>query len=129
MGRIALERLEQRAAEQELAAEQLARVCARLGGADGQQLALVVPVVDRVVEVDPLVALQPDQPRALRVRERAGDLGLAHARLALEQQRLLERGGQVHARGERPVREVALAGERVGDVLGRAELHVQHCDA
>ena len=37
---------------------------AALGGADGHQLALVVPVVDRVVEVDALVALEPDEPRA-----------------------------------------------------------------
>ena len=63
-----------------------------LGGADGEQLALVVPVVDGVVEVDPLVALQTDQPRAAGVRERARHLRLADARLALQQQRLLERG-------------------------------------
>ena len=75
------------------------------------------------------MALQPDQPRAAGVRERARHLGLADARLALQQQRLLERGRQVHARGERPVGQVALAGERAGDVLRRAELHVQQCDA
>ena len=87
---VVLERLQQRPPQQELASEQLARLGARLGGADRQQLALVVPVVDRVVEVDALVALQADQPRARRRGERARDLGLADAGLALEQQRLLE---------------------------------------
>ena len=38
-------------------------------------------------------------------------------------------GGEEDARGERPVGQVALAGERAGDLLRRAELHVQQCDA
>ena len=63
---VGLERLEQRPPQQELAAEELARGGAGLGRADREQLALVVPVVDRVVEVDALVALQPDQARAER---------------------------------------------------------------
>ena len=58
---VVLERLQQRPAQQELRPEQLARRRARLGRPDRQQLALVVPVVDRVVEVDALVALEPDQ--------------------------------------------------------------------
>ena len=118
-----LQRLQQRAAQQELAPEQLARRRARLGGADRQQLALVVPVVDRVVEVDALVALQPDQRGAGRGGQRARHLGLAHARLALEQQRLLERDGEVGGRRQALVGEVALAGQRPGHIFSRCEVH------
>jgi hypothetical protein len=48
-----------------------------------------------VVDVDTLVALEPDQPRTGGAGERLGDLGLPDAGLALEQQRLLERRGEV----------------------------------
>jgi hypothetical protein len=40
-----------------------------------------------VVDVDALVALQPDQPRTKCAGQCARDLGLADTRLALEQQR------------------------------------------
>jgi hypothetical protein len=73
------------------------------------------------VDVDPLVALQPDQPRPVRRRQRLGDLRLAHARLALQQQRLAERGGEEHRHGQRPIREVVLARERLADRLGAAQ--------
>ena len=55
----------------------------------------VVPVVDGVVQVDPLVALQPDQASACGGRQRPGHLGLADPGLALEQQRLLEHDRQL----------------------------------
>ena len=114
-----LERVEERPSQQEaLGVEGL-----RLGGStllgrvrsDGtscaqvQQLARVVPVVERVVEVDALVALEPDQARAGGGGERLADLGLAHSRLTLEQQRLLERDREEDGDGEAPVGEVALA--------------------
>ena len=63
---------------------------ALLRRADVQQLAGVVPLVDGVRDVEPLVALQPDQPRVEDASERLRGLGLADARLTLEQQRLLE---------------------------------------
>ena len=47
---------------------------------DVQQLAGVVPLVHRLVGVDALVALQPDQLAAEHRGERLGDLGLADAR-------------------------------------------------
>ena len=75
------------------------------------------------MEVDPLVALQPDQPRAGGGRERPRDLRLADARLALEQQRLLERDRQVDRGGEAPVGEVALPDQRLLDVADRREAH------
>ena len=120
---VGLERLQQRPPEQELAPEELARRRAGLRRADGQELALVVPVVDRVVEIDPLVALQPDQARARGLRERARDLGLADAGLPLEQQRLLERGGEEDRGGQAPVGEVALAGQGLLDFRDGGEGH------
>ena len=88
----------------------------RLGGPlalvrlDGQQLALVVPLVERGRLVEPLVALQADQLGAVDRGQRLGDLGLADARLAFEQQRALQ---QLHERQRR--RQLA-----VGDVAGSA---------
>ena len=35
---------------------------AALGGTQGEQLASVVPVVERLVDIDPLVALKPHKP-------------------------------------------------------------------
>ena len=91
-GSVVLERLEQRAAQQEAPREQLALVDAALGGAQREELARVVPVVERLVDVDALVALQADEARAGRAGERLGDLRLAHARLALDEQRQAELG-------------------------------------
>jgi hypothetical protein len=85
------QRLEQRPAQQEaLRVERLL-----LAGAQMEELAGVVPVVERVMEVDALVALESDQVGARGSRQRLSDLGLADARLALEQERLLEGRRQV----------------------------------
>jgi hypothetical protein len=54
---------------------------------DGQQLAGVVPLVERLVGVDALVALQPDELPPEHGGQHPGDLGLADAGLALQQQR------------------------------------------
>jgi hypothetical protein len=86
-----------------------------------QQLARVVPVVEGVVKVDALVALEADQARAGDPGECLGHLGLAHAGLALQQQRLLEGGREVHGSGEAPVGEVALAGQSLLDGCGAVE--------
>ena len=103
--RLLLERVEQRALEQELAAEEpaLGRVgplAARLGGANREQLALIVPVVERLVQVDPLVTLEADQPGARRTRQRLGHLGLANPGLPLDEQGLLEGDAEEHRRCE-----------------------------
>ena len=58
-----------------------------------------------------------------RLRQRARHLGLAHARLALQQQRLLQRAGQVHRRGQRPIGQVALLGQGPGYVIRALERH------
>ncbi len=55
--------------------------------------------------------------------QRARHLGLAHAGLALEQQRLLELGGEEHGGAQRAVGQVALARQRRDDVVGGPEVH------
>ena len=62
----------------------------RLRALDGEELALVVPLVERGVLVQALVALQADQLGAAHRGQRLGDLGLADAGLAFEQQRAPE---------------------------------------
>ncbi len=111
---VGVDRLEQRAPDQELGAEELLlRDRALLRRADVEELARVVPLVHRVRDVEPLVALQPNQPRGERRRERLRRLGLPHARLALEQHGLLER-----EREEERRREPAI-GQVVGLAQGR----------
>src|SRR4051794_26552064 len=117
-GAVVLDRLEQRAAQQEPAREQLALVDAALGGAQREELARVVPVVQRLVDVDALVALEADQPRAGGRGERLGDLRLPDARLALDQQRLAELGGEEDRGGQGAVGEVALLAQRLADRVG-----------
>ena len=73
------------------------------------------------MQVDALVALEPDQTRAHDPGQRLRHLGLAHARLALEQQRLLQRGREVHGSGEAPVSEIALARQSLLDGCGAVE--------
>jgi hypothetical protein len=86
-----------------------------------QQLARVVPVVQRVVEVDSLVALEADEPRTRGAGERLGNLCLADARLALEQQRLLQGGGQVDRSREARVGEIPLARQGLSYSYGAVE--------
>src|SRR5207248_5180716 len=71
--------------------------------------------------VDPLVALEADEPPVERGRQRRRHLGLPDARLALEEERLSERDREVDGRGERAIRQVRLVAQRVGDSLDRAE--------
>ena len=111
-GRIGLERLQQRPLDQEalgehVVLEPLAVVRALgLGDADRDHLRGVVPLVDRGRDVEPLVALQADQPAPERRGQHLGDLGLADAGLAFEEQRPahLEREEQ-HGRERRGRRD------------------------
>ena len=121
-GLVGVDRLEQRPPDQELRAEELVlRDGPLLRGADVQQLARVVPLVDGVGDVEPLVALEPDQARVGRRRERLRRLGLADAGLALEQQRLLERERQEERRREAAVGQVVRGAQRGLELVDRAE--------
>ena len=74
-----------------------------LEGAQVQDLAREVPVVERLGGVDALVALQPDQRQVERLGDRLGQRGLAGAGLALEQQRPLHPQRQERDRRQRVV--------------------------
>ena len=97
------------------------RLAARLEQADLEHLARIVPLVDRRVDVEALIALQPDQPRAQARREDLRELRLADARLALEEERPGELEGEERRRRERAVADVVAGEERVLDPLDRAE--------
>ena len=76
------------------------------GDADRDHLRGVIPLVDRRRDVEPLVALQPDQPAPERRRQHLGDLGLADAGLAFEEQRPAHAQRQEQHRRQRAVGEV-----------------------
>ncbi len=86
-----------------------------------QQLARVVPLVHGVRDVETLVALEADQPGARGDREGLRRLGLADARLALEEQRLLERKGEEQRGRETAVGQVVGGPEGLLEIVDRAE--------
>ena len=86
-------------------------------GLDGEELALIVPLVERRVLVEALVALQADQLGAVHGGERLANLGLADAGLALQQQRTLEEFHQPQRGGDVAVGDVADGGELVGNLF------------
>src|SRR5581483_10280411 len=79
-------------------------------------------------DVEALVALQPDQPRVERRRERLRRLRLADARLALEQERLLQREREEERRREAAVWQVVRLAQRRLELLDRAKPHHRSVD-
>ena len=77
-----------------------------LGGADRNHLRRVVPLVDGGGDVEAFVALQADQAAAERGGQYLGDLGLADARLAFEEQRPAHLERQIKHGAERAVGEI-----------------------
>ena len=84
-----------------------------------EKLAGVVPLVDGLGDVDALVALQAQQLPAGPGRQHLGHLGLAHAGLALEQQRAVQGHGQEDRRRQPLVGQVAMGGEGGGHLFYR----------
>jgi hypothetical protein len=109
---IRLQRLEQRPLDQEALGEHvmldaLAIVLPlRLGGANRDHLGRVVPLIDRIGDIEALVALQADQPAPERGRQDFGDLGLADAGFALEEDWPTHLERQEQDSRQRPVGEV-----------------------
>ena len=143
--RIRLERLQQWTLDQEalgkhVVLEPLAIVAAfRLGDADRDHLRGIVPFVDRRRDVEPFVALQPDQAAPERRREHLGDLGLADPGLALEKQRAAhpqrekQHGrkravGEIVRRRQQVERRIDRGGQRTGRrrLVHGAELIARH---
>ena len=116
---VVLDGVEQRAADHELAAEDVAHPLGgggvgRLQRPDVEHLAGVVPVVEGVGDVDALVALEADQARVQHVGQRLRALGLADARLTLEQHRLAQGQRDAHHRGEPAVGQVGALAQSLG---------------
>src|SRR5262245_53095838 len=76
-------------------------------------------------DVEALVALQADEPRAEDLGERLRGLGLADSRLALEQERLLEPEREEEGGREAAVRQVRRPFETDFQLVDIRELHVQ----
>ena len=93
----------------------VADVVRRLGEADLHHLARDVPLVRGLRDVEAFVALHAQQHRLQRPRQRLGELGLADAGLAFDEERALEREREEDRRREAPVGDVALGGERGDD--------------
>ncbi len=93
-----------------------------LGDADRDHLRGIVPLVDRGGDVEPFIALQPDQAPAQSRRQNLGDLGLADAGLAFEEDRPAHFQRQIEHGAERAVGEIIRLGEEIdGGVDGGRE--------
>src|SRR2546422_10422412 len=89
-----------------------------------QQLPRIVPLVDRVREVDALVALEADQPRAQHLGHDLGRLSLADACLALDEEGLLQLEREEDGRRQGTVADVPALAQTLLDVLdGRGCAH------
>src|SRR4051794_19934181 len=115
------DRLEQRAGEQELLAEDvvLHRLPAGVGGLglDAQELLAVVPLVQRFGLVETLVALEADQLATGGAGERLGELRLADAGRPLDENRLAELAREERDERRRLARQIARGGEAFGHRL------------
>ena len=116
---------EQRAGLQELTGVDVAGELVAVGLAGGfgetdrHELTGVVPLVSRGGEVHAVIALQPDQAAAEAGGEHLGDLGLAGAGLALQEQRPLHGKREMHRRGQFAVGDIAVLGEQAGGFRNR----------
>ena len=82
---------------------------------DGEQLALIVPFVERGILVESLVALQADQFGAVHLRQGLGDFRFADAGLALQEQWAVQEIHQPERGRQIAVGDIAGGGEAVGD--------------
>ncbi len=113
IGAVGLDRLEQRPLDQIVLAENLGLdlgfvAMLDLFELDAQHLFRIVPFVQSRIRVEPLVTLEPDELGIEYFREHLGDLGFAHARLALQQKRLTHHQRKVNDRRQGPVADIFL---------------------
>jgi hypothetical protein len=88
----------------------------RVEDAQLQQLPRVVPLVDRVADVEPLVALQANQVGAKRGGRRRRQRCLANASLALQEQRTSEPDGQEQRDGQTRIDHVAFVAKPLAQI-------------
>ena len=89
------------------------RVLGRFGEPDLDHLPRIVPFVDGSGGVEAFVALQTHERARESRRQHLGDLGLAHARLAFEEQRATELQREEYRRREPPLADVVLRGQQI----------------
>ena len=86
-----------------------------------EELLAVLPLVEGLRLVEPLVALEPDEGEVEKAGHREGELGLADAGRALDEDRLLEMGGDVDRGRDGPARDIVDALEPFGNRAGRPQ--------
>src|SRR5437867_7107615 len=82
-----------------------------------EELLGVLPLVERLALVEPLVALETNEPAARDLRQRLGELGLADARRPLDEHRTPHARGQVDDGGDPAARDITRIPETLLDVL------------
>src|SRR5207247_516753 len=98
------------------------RVGDQLADALAQELRIeelfgVLPLVERLALVEPLVALETNEPAARDLRQRLRELGLADARRPLDEHGTPHARGQVDDGGDPAARDIARIPETLLDVL------------
>src|SRR5262249_29101232 len=81
--------------------------------------ALIVPLVECGVLVETFIALQPNKLGLVHRGKRLGDLGLADARFALQQQRALQELHKPERGGEITIGHVAYFSQPIGNLFAR----------
>ena len=120
------DRLQQRAADQIRLAEQLlvdrldATACG-LSQLDAQELFRVVPLIERVGGVQPLVTLKTNEVGLEHGGQHLAQLRLADTGLALQEERLAQLRSEEDGGSDRAVREITAAGHSALDRLDRAK--------
>ena len=90
-----------------------------MGGVEDAQfeeLARVVPLVERMADVEPLIALEANQVGPERRGDGGGERGLADACLAFEEQRPLQSQRQEQRDREATVGDIVLVGEALLEI-------------
>ena len=86
-----------------------------------EELLGILPFVQRLAFVEAFVTLQANQGTAGEVGQRLGQLGLAHAGGAFDEDRAVHPRGQVDDGGDAPARDVPGGAEPLLDLLDRLE--------
>jgi len=123
-----IDRLQQRPLDQEAFAVQIPPRLVLIDRAAGfpypqlENLPRIVPLVDRVRDVEPFIALEPDQIGVERRGDGGRQRGLADAGFTFEEERAMQAQRQEDGNGEAVVGDVVLRGQTLLQVLdGAAE--------
>jgi hypothetical protein len=115
--------LEQKFFREEIVTNRLAAFAAgRLDRTEIEHLTGIVPLVNGGGGVQPLVALQADERGIEEIGEDFGDLGLADAGLALQQEGFSQLQGKVEGGGEAAFGDIALLAQAALQLIDRGKL-------